>query len=132
MKRRKRTILCVSVVLAVALAVLTAASYIHYENSIPIVTVVSPEADLTDATYADYTDMVLPAACAEYGTIYVVKERKGLFSDEWYLESPANFRITKEDEEHVYIPLGILNPDDRVVLTADRVVFAGSVVKIAE
>lgn len=132
MEKRKLAIVLVSGILAAALGILTAASYIHYENSIPIVEVVTPEANLDGATYADYTEMMLPAECAEYGGIYIVKERKGLFSDELYLETPANFRINREEGGYIYIPLGILYPDDRVVLAANRPVSAGDVIKLAQ
>lgn len=130
MKKRKRILLGSTAVLAVALMVLTIISYIRYDSSIPIVTVVSPVPDLENATYADYENVILPISCIEYGSVFVVKQRKGLFSDELYVEVPSNLKISRQDEDHIYIPVGIILPTDQVVLTANRDFTNGSVVKI--
>ena len=129
---RKRIILCISVILAIFLIGLTVASYIHYERSIPEVTVILPEPDPESGTYPNYTDVILPVGCLRDGTVYVVKERKGLFSDEFYLEVPRHFRLNGIDEEYIHVPVGVLLTTDMVVLTADGDIANGIVVKLGE
>lgn len=129
---RRRIILGISAVLAILLFGLTVTSYIHYERSIPVVTVILPEPDLESGTYPNYTDVILPADCLRDGIVYVVKERKGLFSDEFYLEVPRHFRLNGIDEEYIHVPVGVLLTTDMVVLTADGDIANGIVVRLDE
>lgn len=127
---RRRIILGISAMLIILLFGLTIASYIHYERSIPVVNVVLPEPDLENATYPNYTDVLLPVDCLRDGLVYVVKMRKGLFSDEFYLEVPNHFRVSGVDEEYIHVPVGVLLTTDMVVLTADGDIADGIVVKL--
>ena len=129
---RRKIILSISAVLAILLFGLTVTSYIHYERSIPEVTVILPEPDPESGAYPYYTDVILPVDCLRDGTVYVVKERKGLFSDEFYLEVPRHFRLNGVDEEYIHVPVGVLLTTDMVVLTADEDIADGIVVKLDE
>lgn len=126
---RKKCIAVLSAVAGIALALLTLASYIHYETNLPIVSTVSPEKVYEEGT-DDYRTVKVPAACMEVGGLYTVEIRKGLFEEEYYLAIPEQLEIIDTDDAYIYVKAGPLLPNDFVVLSASKEVAAGDVVKL--
>lgn len=131
MSVRKRVILIISAALALCFAVCTVVAAYRYDASIPIVETVRPTINPDTADDPNNIELRLPIQCQEnFGYIYLVKERDGLFSKELYVQQKPEISVIRTDDKYIYFKVGIIWIENDVVLSSSLPIRNGSVVKL--
>ena len=131
MSVRKRVILIISAALSLCFAVCTIVAAYRYNASIPVIETVRPTINPDTADDPNNIELRLPIQCQkDFGSIYLVKERDGLFSKELYVQQKPEISILRTDDKYIYFKVGIIWTEDEVLLSSSLPIRDGSVVKL--
>lgn len=128
----RKILYTVTVIVTLLLIVCTVASKMNYDARIPEVEVVKPES--TEINGEMYYSAVVPKSTVFTGAenktyVYVVRQRKGLFGEEYYVVQ-AEISIQAENDTNVAIGGRNVNGNDNIVLQPDEMLASADVVKV--